>query len=411
MFGSRAARSRTRVHAGQPTRYAHRPRRRRRRGARPARASVRRPLRRRPRRRRSTRRLARRRRWAAGSSDPPARTARSASALFAPIDAEDRPARAALRTGKVSVIRHASRAGAQVADDPAARVSLRALEPGKRLAVCPSGPIPSQIRSNAWRRVAVAPRSATRSSPRRRSRGGVEVGGLGRHAMDPIRADARQLRSEQLAGDAEVRLGVVGRHGRSSPQKNSTAAPVDRVAPARLEEQRVDRLRRAAARQGHAEGAVIVDRGSPRLDESIGGGGADRGRVRNHRRSASRGRLSRALARRMPAARSASSYTGSTTSIGELRAEQLGLAAACSIAHPSQQGGHAVGVGGDGRLVAVPVDDELAGSRLAEGAQPDRDADRPARSVGVGSPDRSRSSTISCRPSSVRRKPPPRQRL
>ena len=61
-------------------------------------------------------------------------------------------------------------------------------------------------------------------------RGRIEVGRLGRHAMDAVGSHVRQLRDEHPVGDTEVRLGVVGRDGALVAPEELDCLPLDRIS-------------------------------------------------------------------------------------------------------------------------------------------------------------------------------------
>ena len=229
--------------------------------------------------------------------------ARSASALFAPSTAKTtrRPA-FEHREGE----RHAPRVRERRpgSDDPAFGLS-QGIAAGEQAGGVAVGPHAEPDEVERGRLVA----AGVEGQPQLalvRHRGEVEVGRLGLHAVNPIGTHVRQVGDEHPVRHAEVRLRVVRRHGALVAPEELDPAPVDRVAAAWLEDHRVDGLGRAAAGERDAIDAVLVDRLHGRLDDAVGHRGADRLSVREHR-EAGHAAASRAEARRMAAARIASS--------------------------------------------------------------------------------------------------------
>ena len=198
MFVSRASRARSARHAGHPTAQAAgpggdrddepdegghrsggtlRPRRRRRRSTRPSPATI----------TRAGQVRCRRSGWSAAHRP-----------CSAPVDDEDRPARPALRTGKVRVIRHAFGYGAQVRP-PSARLvqGRRAREEAGGVAVGPHAE-PDQVEARGL--VAARIEGADAQLALVGERRGIEVGRLGLHAVDPLGSDVRELADEHLEG-------------------------------------------------------------------------------------------------------------------------------------------------------------------------------------------------------------------
>ena len=93
--------------------------------------------------------------------------------------------------------------------------------------------------------------------------------------MNEVRPDIGELRDEHLIGDAEVRLGVVGRDGTLIAPEELDPAPIDGVATDRLEDQRVRLPGCRTPGERNAEDAVRLDRPARRRHEAVGGGFGD----------------------------------------------------------------------------------------------------------------------------------------